>query len=128
MRRLFSTIAIALFTSVLLAAAGLDGKWKIETELQTKKRGKVTATSVLDLKSEGGKLTGTVTASAGKRDRTLDITDGKVDGNQISFTTVQKTKKREVKLLWKGTIEGDTLKLTRSVEGRREQSLTAKRM
>ncbi len=128
MRRLLSTIAIALFTSVVLAAAGVDGKWKSENESQTKKRGKVTATTVFDFKADGGKLTGTVTASAGKRDRSLDIEDGKIEGNQISFTTVQKTKKRESKLIWKGTIEGDVLKLTRSVDGRREQSLSAKRM
>ncbi len=54
--------------------------------------------------------------------------DGKVTGNEFSFTTVQTTKKGEQRLDWHGTVDGDTLQGTRSRSGgKRGTSFTAKR-
>ncbi len=82
----------------------------------------------LDLKSDGDKATGTVVSGAGKHTATLPVMDGKIAGNQFSFTTVQTTKKGEQKLEWHGTVDGDTLTGTRSRAGaKRGQQFTAKR-
>lgn len=82
----------------------------------------------LDLKAEGGKLTGTVSTPARRRGGSLAIQDGKIEGNQFSFTTVQTTKKGDQKVEWKGTVEGDQLKGTRSSGKRgRGAPFTAKR-
>ena len=57
------------------------------------------------------------------------IQDGKIEGNQFSFTTVQTSKKKgDQKVEWKGTVEGDQLKGTRSSGKRgRGAPFTAKR-
>ena len=81
-----------------------------------------------NLKADGNKLTGTVTSGAGKRNRSAEIVDGKIDGNQFSFTTVQNSKKGEQRQERRGTLEGDTLQGTRSrAGGKRGQPFTAKR-
>ena len=81
-----------------------------------------------NLKSDGDKATGTVTSGAKKHSATAKIVEGKIDGNQFTFTTVQTGKKGEQRLDWRGTIAGDTLQGTRSrAGGKRGQSFTAKR-
>lgn len=56
------------------------------------------------------------------------ITDGKVDGDNISFTVVMKMGDNERKLLFKGVMSGDSIKFTRNMEGMdRKQEFTAKR-
>ena len=81
----------------------------------------------LNLKSEGNTLTGSVSGAVKKRG-SAQIQDGKIDGNQFSFTTVQSGKKGEQKQTWRGTIDGDTLQGTRSrTGGKRGQPFTAKR-
>ena len=100
---------------------------KTETKQETKK-GEVTMKTTLDLKADGGTLTGKVTTSGGRREVTTDVADGKVDGNKISFMTTQSTRKGDTKIKWEATLEGDSLKGTRSVEGRkRGQEFVAKR-
>src|SRR5262249_1621306 len=81
----------------------------------------------LNLKADGDKATGTMRSGAGKRAATAQIVDGKVDGNHFSFTTIQTTKKGEQRLMWEGTVDGDTMKGTRSRGGKRGQSFKAKR-
>jgi hypothetical protein len=40
------------------------------------------------------------------------ITDGKVEGDNISFTITAKFQDNEMKLNYKGKVSGDTIKLT----------------
>ncbi|MBL8231235.1 MAG: hypothetical protein JNL98_22265 [Bryobacterales bacterium] len=129
MKKLLSTITLTLFACAALFA-GVDGKWTAETKRpQGKdKRGNDTITTTFDFKSDGGKLTGTV-SSGGRRAMPAEITDGKIDGNAFSFKTVQKSKKKgDVEIEWKGTVEGDQLKLSRMNKGgKRAQEMVAKR-
>ncbi len=118
-----------MFAGVLLLAlaafaAGIDGKWKVETKT---KKGQ-TITTTIDLKAEGDKLTGSVTRAA-KRERTTPIENGKLEGNKFSFTTTEKSRKTDaVKITWEGTVEGDQLNGTHTAEGRkRGTSFVAKR-
>jgi hypothetical protein len=123
------TLAV-LVCSILAAAAGIDGKWISEFKMPAgKKGGEARGVQVtLNLKADGSRLTGSVTQAMGRRDRTLEIQDGKMEGSRFSFVTVQKTRKGENKLLWQGTVEGDELKGTRTREGgRRGMPFTARR-
>ncbi len=131
MKKLFSTILLTLFTTALFAGP-VDGRWSFETKAQGQKgkgkRAGRTIQTVIDLKAEGDVLTGHLSSNAGKRARTIDLMNGKVSGNQVSFTTVQKGKNGERKLLWSGVIDGDQLKLSRKREGaKRGQDVVAKR-
>lgn len=128
MKRLLSTIALTLLATISLCA-GVEGKWIAETKRPGKnKRGKETVTVVFDLRSDGDKLMGSV-AAGGRKAQPMEITEGKIAGNSFSFKTMQKSKKKgEVEVEWKGTIEDEQLKLTRSLRGgKRSQELVAKR-
>jgi len=125
------TLILFLLAAFVVSGAPIDGTWSSEMKMRGGKKGggqDRTVRMTFNLKADGSKLTGTVTSGAGKRNRSSEIVDGKLDGNQFSFTTVQNSKKGEQRQEWRGTIEGDTLQGTRSrAGGKRGQSFTAKR-
>lgn len=129
MRRIAIAV-LALATG--LAAASIDGKWVAQFDTRGR-AGNAAARAqnvevILDLKSEGTDLKGTVTMGAGRRSRENPIVEGKIEGEKFSFTTVQKNQQGEVKINWTGTVKGDELVGERTREGaRRGVPFTAKR-
>src|SRR4051794_14896205 len=117
MRNVIVGIAAFLLLTPLVSAAGLEGKWSAEMQAgnkaKTKTAGKRSGPVMLNLTSDGKQLTGSV----GSGKRSITIQDGKVDGSSFSFVTVQKGKKGEAKILWSGTLDGDTIQGYRSREG-----------
>src|SRR5262249_50459163 len=99
-------------TSVIGFAAGIDGKWTSERQV-----GDRTITSTYNLKSEGSTLTGTIETSFGGQSRSVDIQNGKIDGDKFSFKAVQRGKQGETTVVYEGTVEGDQLKGTMKPEG-----------
>ena len=71
-------------------------------------------TNTIVLKQDGTKLTGTLD---GGRGNPAEITNGKVEGDTISFTVVRNFNGNEVKQNFKGTISGSEIKFTRTMEG-----------
>jgi beta-galactosidase len=69
-------------------------------------------TTVFTLRQDGNHLTGSVEAAAGGffggSDAAVQITDGKVDGNNVFFKAGNNT--------YSGTLEGDQIELQRTVE------------
>ena len=120
----FAILTLILFAASLAAtAASIDGKWTSES-----KRGDNTIQQTLTLKSDGGSLTGTVETSFNGNSRSIDIKNGKVDGDKFSFSTVQRGKQGEVNVTWEGTVSGDELKGTQKREGGdQSRPFTAKR-
>ncbi len=108
-------LCAVLFSCAAFGAA-IDGQWTAEMKARAGKKGGPprTAKVTMNLKSEGGRLTGTVAMPTRKRARTLAVEDGKIDGDRFSFTTVQRTKKGETKTLWEGSVQGDKLTGTRA--------------
>lgn len=113
----FAVLAVSVFT---LAAADASGKWTAETP----GRDGTTMTNTFDLKASGAMLTGTMTNQRGE----TALTDGKIDGDNLTFTVVMKMGDNERRLNFKGVMSGDTIKFTRSMEGNdRVQEFSAKR-
>ncbi len=118
--RILSVLTLLTASVFTLAAADPSGKWTAETP----GRDGNTMTNTFDLKADGSTLTGTMSNQRGEQ----TITDGKVDGDNISFTVVMKMGDNERKLMFKGVMSGDSIKFTRSMEGMdRKQEFTAKR-
>lgn len=90
-------------------AADVSGKWTA----QVPGREGQTQETTITLKVEGGKLTGTI---AGQQGETA-IGDGKVSGDEISFTVTRERQGNTIKQLFKGKVAGDEIKFTRSTEG-----------
>src|SRR3989442_4974348 len=104
MRKFAITILLFCAASLAAFAASIDGKWTSETKF-----GERTIQNTFNLKSEDGKLTGTMEMSAGGQSRSTDIKDGTIDGEKFKFTTVQRGKQGERTVVYEGMIDGDEL-------------------
>jgi hypothetical protein len=89
-------------------AADVTGKWVA----QTPGRDGSTSETTFSFKVEGAALTGTVTTTRGES----TISEGKVQGDEISFIVVRKFGENEMKTLWKGKVAGDEITFTREFQ------------
>jgi hypothetical protein len=97
-------IALLAMLAVSALAADISGTWKGTADF-----GGQTIERTFVFKVDGSKLTGETTSSMmGKS----IITDGKVDGDNISFTITVKFQDNEMKLNYKGQVKGDAIHLT----------------
>ncbi len=109
MRFLLVTALLGIL-SVAAVAADVTGKWTADVP----GRGGNTAKTTFTFKADGAKLTGTMDNGNGNP---VDIADGKVDGDTISFNVVRNFGGNEIKLAFKGAVSGSEIKFTRSIEG-----------
>jgi hypothetical protein len=117
MRRITNLILTAAL-AVSAFAADVTGKWKITFEMNGQTR-----ESTLTLKADGSKLTGKMESQRGAS----DIQDGKIDGDNISFTVVRNFNGNEMRQQYKGTVKGDEIKLKVNMRDM-EIEQTAKRL
>jgi hypothetical protein len=94
--------ALALFASGLFAA-DVTGKWSAEMQGRDGQK----RVQTFDLKTEGDKLTGTVSSPMGER----PIVDGKVTGDDLSFAVEVEFNGEKRKIPYTGKIVGDELKM-----------------
>lgn len=106
--------ALLLLTTLLAFGADVTGQWKASYDTQNGPREVKFTFQVTD-----GKLTGTAGGIQGE----TPISEGKVDGDKISFSIVTDQWTAVVT----GTVSGDDLKLTAQV-GERTVELAAKRI
>jgi hypothetical protein len=103
-RKLFAAAALVGLLVAVAYAAGIDGKWTSEFKTPNGE----TRTTTYTFKADGEKLTGTVSGRMGE----TAITEGKINGNEISFVVVRNFRGEERKMEYKGTLSGDELKLS----------------
>ncbi len=97
-------IAFAALTLWVSFAADIDGKWTGQIQGRNGPQ-----TQTLMLKSDGGTLTGSV---QGGRGGPVEISDGKIDGANVSFSVVREFQGNKITQEFKGTVSGGELKLT----------------
>jgi hypothetical protein len=97
------------FDMALVWTADISGKWTAQVPGRDGQPQETTFT----LKVEGDKVTGTVSGRQGD----TPIADGKISGDEISFTVTRERQGATIKQLYKGKVSGDEIKFTRSVEG-----------
>jgi hypothetical protein len=93
----------------VVAAADISGKWSGDMP----GRGGDMMATTFTFKADAEKLTGSMTGPQGE----IPLQDGKVSGNQISFTTTLDFGGNSIKILYKGTVNGTEIKMTREREG-----------
>jgi len=89
-------------------AADVTGKWVAQIE---GRQGTQENTFIFAV--DGTKLTGTMSSPRGEN----EITEGKVEGDEISFIVVRSFGDNEMKLLYKGKVSGDEITFTREFQG-----------
>jgi hypothetical protein len=116
-------IATLLCIAQSALAASIDGKWISERQVGSADGKTYTHATTLTLKNEAGVLTGAVVQTsaapwmAESNGRSVDISDGKVDGDKFSFKLTMETKQGARTVVYEGTIEGDQLKGTMKFRG-----------
>jgi hypothetical protein len=118
MRKLGLAVLFLALGSITARAADFNGKWTGEVQ------GRMGAqTLTFDFHVDGSTLTGKVTTPRGA----TDITDGKVDGDNISFTQKMSFNGNDVTINYTGKADGDTIKFTRQMGDRPGADFVAKR-
>lgn len=94
-----ATLFLVFMFSSLLFAADITGKWSGPMQ---------DGRAVFTLKSDNNAITGTMLGIDGKE---YPIVEGKLDGQNISFTVASQWQGNPVNLLVKGTVSGEEMKL-----------------
>ena len=116
--RVVSLLALILLCVTVLSAADVTGKWTGEMEGRNGKR-QVT----MNLKAEGATVTGTISGRNGD----TPISDGKIDGDTITFNRTMQFGDNKMTMNYKGKIAGDEIKFAITA-GERNMELTVKRV
>jgi hypothetical protein len=93
---------LSLAAILPLCAADITGKWKGQMEESGRE-------VVFQLKNDGTKVSGTMSGSNGEP---RPITQGELNGDNISLTVASEWQGNPVKLLVKGKVSGNEMKLT----------------
>ena len=113
-KKLLFVTTILLVVAFVAFAADVSGKWTYEAPGRGGGPGRPTT---ITLKADGAKLTGTVPGGMGRgggggqAPADSEISNGKVDGNNISFEVKRTTPNGDMVTKYEGTLSGDELKL-----------------
>jgi len=118
LKKLALAVMFLALGSVSALAADFNGKWTGDV---TTPRG--TQTLTFEFKVDGAALTGKITTPRG----TNDISNGKVDGDNISFDQVVNFNGNEFKITYAGKADGDNIKFTRQMGDMGSSEFVAKR-
>lgn len=118
-------VSVVLATALLVSAFAADptGKWTAEFDTQIGMQ-----KYIFELKAEGAKLTGKAIGKVADAEATtVDIQNGKVDGDEISFLENLKFGEMDLRIEYKGKVAGDEIKFTRKVAENIVEEFVAKR-
>jgi hypothetical protein len=107
MIRTLKVAGLFVFLAALLAAADVNGKWTGSVDTPD---GAVPLT--FNLTAKGEAVTGTVTVAG----PAADIADGKLEGDVVTFSFVTQYHGDAIKLLCKGQVTEDGLKMQMGTE------------
>ena len=118
LRVLVLAALVVCLTTGLALAANIDGKWTGEMQTPNGSR-PVTFTFT----SDGNTLNGTTTGRGGE----TKITNGKIDGDNVSFDVTREFQGNTMTAHYTGTVSGSELKLKVQVGDREPRDLVLKK-
>ena len=108
-----TSMALLLLGVSTVAAADISGKWAA----QVPGPNHLLLEPTFTFKVDGAKLTGTMTFPLGDQVFRLEITEGKVGGDDVSFVVVGKMGNAEIKWSFTGKVAGDKIEFTMEMQG-----------
>jgi hypothetical protein len=119
----------AIFAVLIIAglvcaySADITGKWTAEFESQVGPQ-----KYVFEFKADGAKLTGTAISNIGGTEAKSAITEGKINGDSVTFVENLSYQGMDLKIAYAGKIvSGDEIKFSRMVGEQEGEKFTAKR-
>ena len=119
-KKLLTLLSLLLCLTMAALAADVSGKWVA----QVPGRNGQTREQSMTFKADGATLTGTV---SGRQGAEVAISDGKVDGDNISFVVKMEVNGNSIVQKYSGMIAGDELKMKREGGQGAPVEFTAKR-
>ena len=113
---LFVGSIMLIVVLVAMAADAVTGKWTIE---QAGRDGGPARVSTLELKADGAKLTGTLTQPGfqGGEPTAAPISNGKVDGVNVTFEVTRDMMGNSMTMKYQGVVSGSEMKLKITMPG-----------
>jgi hypothetical protein len=105
------TAGLLLLIAGLAFGADIDGKWTGNISGPDGGQG---FTVTYTFKAEGNTLTGSTTGPGGSQ---IPLKDGKINGNNLSFSIVFDMGGQETKMDYKGVLSGDQIELSFEMMG-----------
>jgi hypothetical protein len=121
-RRVLAIAALALGLAGTATAGDVAGTWTSEFDSQI---GVQKYTYVFEV--DGETLTGTAEGERMGDTAKVEITDGKVVGDKVTFTEMLDFQGQQLPITYEGTVEGDEIKFTRNVADFAKEEIVAKR-
>ncbi len=118
----FTTILTTFGVFGSLSAADVTGRWKSEFDTQIGH-----LKYIYEFKADGGKLTGKALREREGEKTELEIKEGKLSGDGISFAEFVKFQDQEIRIDYNGKISGDEIRFTRKVGDFATTEIVAKR-
>jgi hypothetical protein len=109
MTKTLKLILAGSLAALTMMAADATGKWT--AEMPGRDGNSMTVT--INLKADSDKLTGTVSGRRGD----IDISNGKVDGDNVMFDVVREFNGNTMTQHYSGKLDGDTIHFTIKMEG-----------
>jgi hypothetical protein len=122
-KRILWLSLVTLLLALPVWALDLSGEWKAEFETQVGVQ-KYTFT----FKVEGDKLTGKAAFERMEQKGEVELLEGKVSGDDISFVEKLSFDGNEIRIEYKGKLKGDEISFTRQVGEFATEQLVAKRV
>jgi hypothetical protein len=117
-----ATLLALAVTLTALHAADVTGKWKSEFDTQIGH-----LKYMYELKADGEKLTGKAFRELEGTKTTIELIEGKIKGDEVSFVEPLKVQEQDIRIEYKGKIAGDEIKLVRKVGDFGTTEIVAKR-
>ena len=122
LRKSLALVVLFLAGLACLYAADITGKWNAEFDSQVGPQ-----KYVFNFKVEGTTITGTAVSNIGGVEATTPITEGKINGSEITFVENLNYQGMDLRIAYKGTISGDEIKLSRMVGEQEGETFVAKK-
>ena len=116
--KLIAAMAVCLALALTAAAADITGKWQAQVPGRNGTRD-----TTFDLKTDGGKLTGTMSVEG----QSVPLANGKVSGDMVSFTASMDRGGNTIKYMFSGKVAGDEIQFKREGGLGQPREFTAKR-
>jgi len=119
-KKLLFVTTILMAVALVAFAADVTGKWTYE---QPGRGGGDPTPVTIDLKASGATVTGSVTGGMGGRGgggapTPSEISNGKVEGDKVTFEVKRTTPNGDQVIKYEGTVSGDAMKLKVTRPGR----------
>ncbi len=122
-KKVAASVVLAMALLVSAFAGDPTGKWTAEFDTQIGMQ-----KYIFELKAEGAKLIGKAIGKVADAEATtVDIQNGKIDGDEISFLENLKFGEMDLRIEYKGKVAGDEIKFTRKVAENIVEEFVAKR-